>query len=286
MGKKLCGKTRVDLHIHSLFSDGTMTPAEILARAEENGVGLIAVADHEVLEGCRQALRLSGGGSVRCLAAVELDCFGDGRHRHILGYGFDPGDAGFSEFVGRTRALLDGQSVRLVEAMRADGFPVSADELEAFEYDRRLGGWKALHYFCDRGITAGLREGMELYGAYGAGADTAGFFSMEEVCGQVHRAGGVCILAHPGASIACRGDDFLRELDIAVSCGADGIECFYPLHDGELTQALLDFCRRRGLLVTGGSDCHGGFSGADIGGCGVTLDMLELGGLCERLYGA
>jgi predicted metal-dependent phosphoesterase TrpH len=141
-----------------------------------------------------------------------------------------------------------------------------------------LGGWPALHYLVFKGLAETPFEAIRYYGQYGCGYATAGFPSVTETCRAVHAAGGKAVLAHPGESIPERTDT-VQMLTELFAFGLDGLECYYPKHSTEMTGLCLDFCRERGLLVTGGSDCHGAFGSSAIGEIRTPIESLRLDGL-------
>lgn len=168
-------------------------------------------------------------------------------------------------------------SDRLIEIMERAGENVSAAEYGAFEHDRRLGGWKALHYLVAKNITSSPLEGLRLYAQFGVGYDTAGFPTVAEICRAIHRASAVAVLAHPGATFdATDGEAFAAKLRLLTEQGIDGIECYYPEHDAETVVKCLTVCDELGLYATCGSDCHGSFTGAPLGSLPVTADDLRL----------
>lgn len=283
---------RVDLHVHSLYSDGTLTPAELLALAEQRGVGLLAIADHDVTAGSEELCGLAAGSPVKCVPAVELTAFDYknpdapaaetatfdyGSCVHILAYGYDFGDADFAAFTAENRRRLDDMSDRLIEAMERMGEPVSVREYAAFEHDRRGGGWKALHYLKKKGLTDSLIDGARLYPKFGVGYNTAGFKTVAEVCEVVRRAGAVSVLAHPGVTFQTNdAGAFTVRLRELAEQGIAGIECYYPEHNAETVVICREVCDDLGLLVTCGTDCHGGFTGAELGSLPVTVDQIRI----------
>ena len=149
-----------DLHIHSWYSDRTMTVDEIVEQARVRHVSLIAVTDHNQLAGSRECLQKTRGTGIRCLSGVELDAQDFGINFHILGYGVDLENGQFQEFVEANRLRLERVNELLIEKMEHAGEPVSLDEYRQFSYDRRLGGWKALHYFAAKDLVADFKQGF------------------------------------------------------------------------------------------------------------------------------
>jgi len=273
-------KPFVDLHIHSLYSDGTMTPQEIADAAEANGVGIIAVADHNVLEGNILTRELCKGKGIQCIPAVELFAVDEGRMLHVLAYGFDEKDISFNEYLNYSRLVMEETGVALIDIMAREYSNVSVDEYLKFSYERHLGGWKTLHYLLGKGFTTALKQGYSFGPKYGVTNDNSGFASIAAVVCRTKMAGGVSVLAHPGQSLATNDiDEFKRALKKLVAYGLDGIECYYPTHSGAVVQACLDVCNEYGLMVTAGSDCHGGFGNSRVGEMNITVDKLKLGNL-------
>ena len=267
-----------DLHVHSYYSVGTFSPAEILSLAEKKGVGLLAVADHDCFAGSEELCSVCAGSPVKCVPAVEITCTENRRQVHVLGYRPDFSNRRFSEFVSEGRRKLDGMSVSLIIIMKAAGYDVDVGEFENFRYDRSGGGWKALHYFRSKGIIKDLFDGFTLYPDFGCDYADAGFPGVRTAIEEVHSAGGIAIIAHPGVSLTV-GDSnrFMDELMTFVSYGADGIECFYPEHSLETTAVCEHLCDALGLLKTCGSDHHGNFNMRPVGIPAKRISELRLG---------
>lgn len=269
-----------DMHIHTYNSDGTMAPQDIVDAAINSGVGLLAVTDHNELAGTIELGKLCNRYDLQYIPGVELDSLDRGVNIHILGYGMDLNDTEFVQFVNRNRQLLDRVNSMLIEKMEPDYDNISyADYLE-YHYDRTKGGWKALHYLMEKGLTNTLREGFAFYPRYDCGYDKVDFLSVSEVCEYIHKAGGKAILAHPGVSV--KEPDikaFEREVRRLVSFGADGIECYYPTHSAQITELCLSICKEQNMLITCGSDCHGNFGNAKVGETNTPIRKLNLGDL-------
>ncbi len=269
-----------DLHIHSLYSDGTMSPKEILDEAMKNGVGLLAVADHDILKGSSEMKTLSMLSPVKCIPAVEIDAFDHGENVHILAYDPDFANAEFVRFIAETRQKLEAISDRLIERMQQSIPEVSLEEFHRYKAPPSGGGWKALHYLLSKGLTTELMDGVKFYPQFGCTYEESGYATVAEVCRVIHAASGKAVLAHPGVY---RFEELLMtELEQFVSDGIDGLECYYPKHSTELTEQCLTFCRQRGLMITAGSDCHGTFTGAPIGSTKTPISSLQLTNLVKN----
>lgn len=276
-------KPYADMHIHSLFSDGGLTPEEIVQAAVDYDIGLLAVADHSVAEGSLAVQTLCLTADIRSIPAVEIDTLDGDTNIHILAYGVDFNDAAFRNYLSHTRFMLDECSVKLVEAMQADYTSVSLLDFFSFDFNRRLGGWKGLHYFVEKGITASTKEGIPLYRKYGITPCKSGFSTVAAAAHRIHLAGGYAVLAHPGEVFDVSDiKSFMEEVARVMAYGLDGIECYHPKHTSEVTQVCLEYCRNSDLLITGGSDSHGVFTGTGIGTLEILADNLELKGLIQK----
>jgi len=272
-----------DLHIHSYHSDGSLSPDEIVEAAVMSGVGVLAVADHDVIEGNLETAALCKDHGIACIPAVEIDVLDGQEPFHLLAYGFEPNDKEFRTFLSHIRFLLDESNVKLVEALAKEYDSISLPDYFDYTYDRKLGGWKALHYMVSKGITSTLREGLPVYAQYGITHAVSGTSTLAAAVYRIKKAGGYAVLAHPAEMIDTADlAAFRKEIERLISMGLDGIECYYPKHTDEVTQICLDICVEKNLMVTAGSDCHGTFTGARIGAMDILVEKLALRDLLCR----
>ena len=263
----------IDLHIHSVYSDGTMTPAEIVADALRRGATGIAVCDHNVITGTLEARPIAEAAGLTYLPGVEIDAMLMDRDAHILCYGADFSNAALMEHIRHARARLDWMSDEPLRRMLPDFPALDYCEYEALSHDPKQGGWKLLQYLKAKGITKALDDALPYYFQYGVTYESADFRPAEEVIAAIHAAGGCAILAHPGVTFK---DDALKAAEAARLIGIDGAECYYPRHSKRLEWLLLNWCDEHGLSATAGSDCHGSYSRASICDTHTGADQLRL----------
>lgn len=269
----------MDLHIHSYYSDGTMSVSEILDAAIKNQVGILAIADHDMLDGTLelQSLCNTTKAPITYLSGIELNTLDSHENIHILGYGMDLSNPEFRNFVATNRMYLDDISFQLIRKMEAKYHHISKEDFQLFQYDRRKGGWKALHYFLEKGITTSLREGFYLYDLYDCPYHCVPFPSVPTAIEAIHAAGGIAVLAHPGVSIKeTHPLTFSKKLLAFSEMGLDGIECYYTTHTADVTKQCLMLCEQKDLLTTVGSDCHGSFGNAKVGELQIPIHQLNL----------
>lgn len=269
-----------DLHIHSLYSDGTYSPEKIVREAKARNVSLISVCDHNLIQGTLETQKIAIEAGITCITGVEIDSILQGRDLHILCYGADLEHEGLIGRIRYARAQLDGMSTELLKRLKDDGLKVDHAAYEAFEHDTALGGWKLLQYLVKAGIIGRMNDAFPLYERYGVTYADAGFDSLETIVNAIHAAGGKAVLAHPGVSLPTENIvAFERTLQEILEIGADGIECYYPRHGRGITQTCLRICRDGEKMITAGSDCHGAFNSNEIGCTRTGEALLELKGL-------
>jgi len=255
-----------------------MSPGEIVAAAVQSGVGVLAVADHNVLDGSIEAQKLCKKHGIHCIPAVELNTLDGESDIHILAYDFDMENQQFTDFIKHIRFLLDESSVRLIERMQADNINVSLAEFVEFSYDRKLGGWKNLHYLMSKGLATTIKDAMKYYLHYDISYKESGYPTIAATTYRIKRAGGYSVLAHPGEVLDFSDiGRFKEELRRIIALGIDGIECYYPSHSAEVTNACLELCDEHSLYITAGSDCHGDFGRKKtyVGEMGIITDKLR-----------
>ena len=270
----------VDLHVHTRYSDSSLSPAQAVAQAVLAGVGVLALADHEEFSASIEAMPIAKACGIRLISAAELECTQDGVQYHVLCYGADMDNQPLRQLAARSRALLDSMSDELIERMRPDYPQLSLEGYAAFEFDRAQGGWKALGYFVHCGITDHAKEGMALYAHYGVRYETAGFPTFDALLTAIHGAGGRAVLAHCGHTLRALDEQaLLAKVSGLLDRGLDGVECYYPLHTPQLTAQLIKRCQTRGAMITAGSDCHGQFGHTRVGEMDIRCEQIDLKGL-------
>jgi len=272
---------RADLHLHTTASDGRWPPEQLIEEVQRVGIGIFSVTDHDSLGSLAETTERVRGNGLRFLPGVELSARLDGQLCHLLGYGFEPDEPGLVSFVEANHARLHGGSDDAVRLLAEAGYPISLDDYATYSWDRRRGGWKALNFLIDQGLCRDVHSYFsELFGN-GFVHPEPEYPSPEKVIAAIRQAGGVVVLAHPGAFFY--NDVYAGRLDRLVEMGVAGVECYSFHHDEVMTRFFLEYCRQRDLLVTGGSDCHGGFAGRALGVPPVHASDLRLGSLLERV---
>lgn len=247
----------LDLHVHSLYSDGTESPAALVAMAKAAHVRGLALTDHdsaagvpEFLEACREAGMTGIGG-------VEVSANHEGGTLHILGLGIDPSDEALGDALAEVRDGRSERNMRILEKLQDLGFSITLDEVLDLAGEDIVGRPHFARVMVARGWVDSVEEAFERYLERGCPAYVDRFrLQPEEAMSLIRGAGGVPVMAHPTTAVQALEE--LPELvaDLAAK-GLGGIEAYYPDHSPETTEECLRLARRHSLLVTGGSDFHG-----------------------------
>lgn len=254
-----------DLHMHSYYSDGTMSPREIVEDAKKRNVQLIAITDHNVLDSYTELKEAAEEFGINVIRGVEIDARFEDIVVHILAYNFQDNEKLFN-LVHKAKNELLETSIELIKRMENDYENISSEDYEAYDYDRRKGGWKGIHYLFDRGITSELFEGVKYYGQYKCGHEYFDYPTVEEVINAVHEANGYVVLAHPCNYYKNNTkEEVLEKLEKFKSIGIDGVECYYPANSEMMTETCIEFCKNNNMIITVGSDSHGDFGAVSKG---------------------
>lgn len=253
----------IDLHLHTQASDGTWTAAEAVAAAARAGMSAAAITDHDSLASVAAGLEEARRRGICFVAGVELTA-GSSRTEllHILGYGVDAERPEFRAILDYNQAAWKENERASVASLARLGIGIEDERYAYWEAHRERGGWPTLNCLVELGLVADYREYFAKYFGRGRPAFVETEFAPPtEVIAAIKAAGGVAVLAHPGAYDP-EGRTILERpgfLDGLVEMGIDGCEAYANENSPEVTAHLLEYCRRRDLLVTGGSDCHGDF---------------------------
>ncbi|MCC8079166.1 MAG: PHP domain-containing protein [Oscillospiraceae bacterium] len=272
--------TRIDLHVHTTASDGTLTPAAVTARARGLGLAAIAITDHDTVEGVAEAVRAGKELGVEVVPGIELSCYYQGREVHVLGYFIDIASASLAETI---RAVTENRKARnhiIAERMAADGLPVSIDELKRRFPHTVIGRPHFAEVLVEHGLADSVSDAFARYLNRGRPYfEPQKRMNMDEAAAAINAAGGLAVLAHP-YQYRYSEAEMRRLFADFKSCGGTGIECFYSGYDAEKSAFLTSAAAELGMCVTGGSDFHGSVKpdielGSGRGGLNVDRELLN-----------
>lgn len=262
---------RIDLHLHTLHSDGTFTPEEVVQRARSAGLSAISITDHDTIGGIAAARRVAQG--LEILSGVELTAVSHDRELHVLGYGFREEDLGLNRHCAEAQERRKGRIQRMIQRVNEAGIPVTLEEVRRIAADvDSIGRPHLAEALVKRGAVRSLNEAFDRYiGDRAPCFVRSATLTVADAARLIREAGGVAVLAHPYRLVE---DEWIPAL---VQEGIQGIEVFHSDHNAQAAQFYRRVAAERGLLVTGGSDCHGfrKSKGPLIGTVPVPYDLLE-----------
>ncbi len=255
----------VDLHVHTYFSDGTLSPAAVVALATERGLAALSITDHDSIESLEPA-REAVGPSLDLVPGIELSSLYEGLDLHILGYYVDPGHESLSRRLERFRDDRQQRAMAMIQRLRDLGVGLDPAEVVHLAGPGVIGRPHIARAMVKAGHVPSLDDAFRRYlGRGGRAFVPRTSFKAEEAIDLVHAAGGVSVIAHPGPLLPDRVIE-----DLADS-GLRGIEIWHPQHNSATVRRYRALAQRLGLLETGGSDFHGAHRGPDLGGVRVPL---------------
>lgn len=246
----------VDLHLHSTHSDGTLPPDEVARTVADAGLAGFALTDHDTTSGLDEAEAAARRYGLRFLPGAELSANEPGRSVHVLAFGFDREHAALQDFLRRYREDRHRRARRIVELLRAAGVSLTEGDVE-----RETGAAAPTRAHVARALLAGghvadINEAFERYLSRGCPAFVGKKPTPPRVVfEQVHAAGGVACIAHPGR---VHGVDDVRRW---AGEGLDGIEVVHPANNAVVRSRMRALADELGLLTCGGSDWHGPHTG-------------------------
>ncbi|TLN24107.1 PHP domain-containing protein [bacterium] len=247
----------IDLHVHSTFSDGSLTPTEVLERAALRGVKAISITDHDTCAGCSEAARAGERLGVEVLAGVEFSVALEGVGIHLLGYGTQGWSPSIERVFARLEAARNTRLVKMVSRLNELGAPISSDQVRKEAGGDIVGRLHIARLMVKRRMVPSLQVAFSQYlGRGGLAYVDRERLTPEEAFETIREMGGVAVMAHPGVMERENPGVFERAFDRLLSLGLDGIEAYYSRHSSEQTERYARLARQRGLLITGGSDFH------------------------------
>lgn len=244
---------KADLHIHSTASDGQMSPEQVIREAVELKLSFVALTDHDTVAGMEEALQAARDQPIEVVTGVELTTAFRERECHLLAYQFDPQDVGMRELLAHNQYARVERAKWIIGQLQKKGFELDIDEVMAEANGRNVGRPHIAEILRKKGYIGSIREAFIRHLSDEAlGPIKNRYRDTKEVIGSIKAAGGVAILAHPGRLYSD------TELQAFVKAGIDGLETIHPSHRYDTQKKMEAFAEQHGLLMTGGSDFHGG----------------------------
>lgn len=243
---------RVDLHTHTFFSDGLLSPDALMERAHEAGLSAVAVTDHDTIDGLPDARIAAEHRDLEFIPGIEVSAIESSREVHILGYYFDVENDRLKNYSSEVFATRRNRVRRIVERLGELSIKLDYDAIVRDSGPGTIGRPHVAQALVDGNHVSSTREAFKLYLRNGGPAFVASNkISAVEAIEMIADAGGIAVLAHPGHWVS---DSTVMKL---IRHGLHGVEVVHPSHDASLVKYYRELANEFVLLQTGGSDYHG-----------------------------
>lgn len=246
-----------DLHTHSIFSDGTYTPEEIIDEAINTGISAIALTDHNTVDGLPRFIDTAKRKNIDIVAGIEFSVDYNGKELHMLALFIKP------EYFHEISTLMEEvmkrkeQSyIELIKKLNNAGFDLDYKKIKGLTPNGKINRAHIATAMMQKGYVTSVANAFENYlSKNGEYYKTPKLLTVWEVLDFIKSIGAVSVLAHPFLNLS--EEELISFLPIAKECGLVGMECYYSLYDEDTTNTSLQLADRFGLLPSGGSDFHG-----------------------------
>lgn len=246
-----------DLHAHSTASDGTLSPAALIRRAASMGVDVMALTDHDTIEGIAEAQVEAGTASMGFVPGVEISVTWQGATVHILGLGFDPGDADLQQGLVGLREFRDWRAEEIGRRLQRAGIEGAYEGARSLSNGRLISRTHFARFLVDRGFARDVRAVFRSYLVQGKPGHVPGRWAeLGQAVGWITGAGGRAVIAHPARYRMTRTKLRLLINDF-IEAGGEGLEVVSGSHSRDDMLSMAHYARSFGLLASSGSDYHG-----------------------------
>ena len=249
--------SRIDLHLHTTHSDGSLRPSDVLALARQANVSALAITDHDITTGIPEAMATGEILGIEVIPGVEISSFDGKSELHILGYCVRWQDAAFNQRLATLRESRHRRNPLIIERLREAGLDVTYEEVRALAGTESVGRPHIAQLLMQKKYVTSAKEAFDRYLAEGRLAYVARELpTPAEAISWIREAKGVAVLAHP-TWVKESGEGLRTCVTTLKEAGLGGIEVHYSTHSKSQTAGYLDLAHRLDLLITGGSDFHG-----------------------------
>jgi len=241
-----------DMHLHTVYSDGVLTPDELFSKAKLAGLSAISVTDHDTIDCCDECVELSKKYNIDYITGVEFSCFEETVEYHVLGYHLDSENAALKKHLKEFRQYRHSRAVSILAKLEKLRKPIKLNRVLEIAGKAPIIRPHIATAMLEAGHVKSVKEAFQKYlGDWKPAYVPKKPFSVERAIKLINNAGGIASLAHPGPFLS---QEALYEM---IQSGLDGIEVNHPMHDDSLKNFYHSVASQYWLLETGGSDYHG-----------------------------
>lgn len=242
----------IDLHIHSIHSDGSDTPAKIVELAERLNLSTIAITDHDSVNGTTEGKRESEQRGIRFIPGVELSAKHENKNIHLLGYFIDWKNEELNRILKSLRDARVERAGKIIQLLKDMGATISFEDVKKISGQASVGRVHIAKALLKKGLVRSLSEAFNVYLSCGKPAYVEkDVLELKEAVNLIKKCGGLAFIAHPGI------EQLHDRMDDLVRLGISGIEIYHPNHSEGDIAFFKEYAKAKNLLCSGGSDFHG-----------------------------
>ncbi len=253
----------IDMHTHTNYSDGELSPEELIKLAIDSNIKTLGITDHDTIEGIKRVNRDSEyiiKSGIEIIDGIELSCKTDHGRMHMLGYGIDLNNHDLNQIMSELRDNSINSVLSIMEQIKRDyGIRFKYEDIKALVNANHNLGRPDLARLCIKyGYATSVQDAFDKYliDAYNKTRQTGKGIKYQEAIGLILNSGGIPVIAHP-KSLELNDIELLELLKKMIDCGLMGIEVYHSSHSKEEMERYLELANQFNLLVSGGSDFHG-----------------------------
>lgn len=265
------------MHIHTIASDGTFTPEEVVKRAKSFGMKTIAITDHDTVDGLAEGKKTAEEVGIEFIQGIEISCNVDNLEVHILGYFLNLEDGEFLAELKELKKARENRNKKVVEKLEKCGIVVDMEKVKNMAPGNIISRVHIANYLVEIGAASSKNDAFERYlGKNGVAYVPKENFPPERAVKMLHANGAFVSIAHP--KLITQNDGLLENMISELrKLGLGGLEAIYSTFTPSEKRKYKKMAKRHSLLVTGGSDFHGANrEGIDIGDTGLEYSQFRL----------
>ena len=268
-----------DLHLHSHYSDGSDAPETVVERAAELGAGAMALTDHDTVDGVGEARKACADHGIAFLAGTEISTLFRHGEIHVIGLGIDPAHAGLNTELQQQKENRADRAREILARLSKTDIHLTWEEVCQRAPGGLVGRMHLAALLHEKGYSRTVQNAFDRYlNPKRPGWVPKRMASPEQAIAWIQAAGGLAFLAHPGIGKMTR-----QHLNALLELPFDGIEAYHVHHAPGETAQFLELAAARGLLISGGSDCHGTVKGRSPEMGKVRMPMWHATAILNRL---
>ena len=250
----------IDLHAHTIYSDGSVSPEELVRAATRAGARAIAITDHDTVDGLAEGRAVAERLGIEFVNGIEISAEHDPGTMHVLGYYIDDESVNLRTTLAELKLARDERNPEIARRLQSLGLDIDYDEVVGIAGSEIVGRPHFARLMVEKGYAQSIQDAFTRFLAKGAPAFVnKKRLSPADSISLIHSAGGVAVLAHPYQLKPLTTEDQDRLIGELAALGLDGVEAIYSRHSQEQRETYSRMAARHGLLVTGGSDFHGSY---------------------------